>query len=194
MPAVSVDRIEARGERGEDGLRIGLLADTHDDLVPWAEVRARIAGALDGVDAILHCGDLTTGRALRELGEIAPVLAVRSAADPDASPPALCDGPRIVQVGALAVGLVNTLSGPPVGAALGTELRFPELAPERVAESLFGRPVEVIVYGGSHVACVSSAAGILFVNPGSPSLAKETTLGVLAVHGRSATARIVPVA
>jgi predicted phosphodiesterase len=61
---------------------IGLLSDTHDEFVDWAAVLSQIAAALDGVEVILHCGDITPLAAIGQLGEIAPVLAVRSAADP----------------------------------------------------------------------------------------------------------------
>ena len=73
--------------------RIGLIADTHDDAVSWDEIHPRTVEAFGGVDLILHCGDLTTTGVLDRLAEIAPVVAVRSAADPPAEPPRLVDGP-----------------------------------------------------------------------------------------------------
>ena len=77
-------------------MRIGLIADTHDELVAWDEVLARVAVAFDGVELILHCGDLTTMRALDDLAGLAPVVAVRSDADPPPAPPRLLDGPHVL--------------------------------------------------------------------------------------------------
>jgi len=173
------------------GGRLGLVADTHDELVDWGTVLPRIAAALAGVDGILHCGDLTSAEALAGLHEIAPVLAVRSPADPEEAPPELVDGPRLVEAGELMIGLVNTLAGPPVGAQTDPVLGFPELPAAEVGPEVFGRPVQVVVFGGSHVACLASAGGVLFVNPGSPSLAKTLTVGLLEVHGSVATPRIL---
>ena len=176
-----------------DAQRIGLLADTHDDLVDWPQVCTRISAALDGVEAILHCGDLCTPAALESLRKIAPVLAVRSQADPQAAPPELVDGPRIVEAGGIAIGLINALNGPPIEAELEPELRFPGLSAGRIGGEVFGRPVDVVVFGGSHVPCVASSAGVLFVNPGSPSLAANLTAGRLNVADGVVSARIVPV-
>jgi hypothetical protein len=47
-----------------------------------------VVEAFGHVDLVLHCADLTTTAVLDRLGEIGPVVAVRSAADP----PRLFDG------------------------------------------------------------------------------------------------------
>ena len=56
--------------------RIGVVADTHCpefiDRLP-----ERLFGALNGVDLILHAGDINGASTLEELGRIAPVQAVR---------------------------------------------------------------------------------------------------------------------
>lgn len=62
--------------------RVGVISDTH---IP-DRVRSLFSGVLDGlqaskVDLILHAGDISIPRVLSELGEIAPVLAVRGNRD-----------------------------------------------------------------------------------------------------------------
>jgi len=99
-----------------EGRRFGLLADTHDNLVEWPDILERIRTALGAVDGIIHCGDLSTRRALEDLSKLAPVWAVRSSADPVESPPDLVDGPRILQVGGVRIGVVNSLSADPIKA------------------------------------------------------------------------------
>ena len=151
--------------------RIGLIADTHDDIVPWPTVAVRVAEAFASVDLILHCGDLTTTDVLDQLETIAPVLAVRSAADPPPAPPRLVDGPRVVDAGAVAIGLVNTLVDDP--------------------SAVFDRSVDVVVHGGTHTASVDTSGPMLLVNPGSPTLADVPSVAVLELRGRSPRATIV---
>ena len=52
-------------------MKIGVLSDTHDLL------RSEVLDALQGCDAILHAGDISSRRILDRLEEIAPVKAVR---------------------------------------------------------------------------------------------------------------------
>ncbi len=52
-------------------MKIGVLSDTHDLL------RKDVTDALQGCDAILHAGDISSRRILDRLEEIAPVKAVR---------------------------------------------------------------------------------------------------------------------
>ena len=155
-------------------MRIGLVADTHDEVVPWDQVHAKIADAFSGVELILHCGDLTTLTVLDRLEEIAPVLAVRSPGDPPPAPSRLLDGPRVVDVGGTSIGLVNTLEGHP--------------------EELFDRSVAVVVHGGTHDGRIESLDGILLVNPGSPTLANDVSVGILEVgeNPRAALVHLAP--
>jgi len=155
-------------------VKIGLIGDTHDDIVAFDTIEGAVTEAFSGVELILHCGDLTTLGLLDRLGAIAPVVAVRSAADPAAAPPRLLDGPHLLEAGGLTVGLVNTLG-------------------EADPAVLFGRPVDVVVHGGTHAASVTRDGGRLSVNPGSPTLADETTVAVLEIGDGAATATIVPI-
>jgi putative phosphoesterase len=153
-------------------VRIGLVADTHDEIAPYDAVADKLAGAFDGVELILHCGDLTTTGVLDRLGELAPVVAVRSANDPSPEPPRLVEGPHILEVGGLVIGLVNTLGDADPG-------------------ELFGRPVDVVVHGGTHAASIERTGGVLRVNPGSPTLAEEVTVAVLDIADGRAEPTVV---
>lgn len=154
-------------------MRIGLVADTHDEVVPWDQVHDKIADAFVGVELILHCGDLQTMGVLDRLEEIAPVLAVRSEGDPPPAPPRLVDGPRVVDAGRTSIGLVSRLAGPP--------------------EKVFDRSVGVVVHGGTHEGSIESIDGILLVNPGSPTLADDVSVAILEV-GENTSAVLVHLA
>ena len=52
-------------------MKIGVISDTHGRL------RADVRRALAGCSYILHAGDIDREEILEELGEIAPVCAVR---------------------------------------------------------------------------------------------------------------------
>jgi uncharacterized protein len=147
--------------------KIGLIADTHDNLVEWDAIQPRVAQVFDGVDLIVHCGDLSTVGVLDRLGEIAPVVAVRSPADPPADGERLFDGPHRIEHADGAIAVVNALG----------EQTFDDVA--------------VVAHGGTHQASVERRAGQLVVNPGSPSLAETVTVAVLELDGGRAEATIV---
>ena len=56
-------------------MRIGILSDTHGTL------RGEVTRALQGVDHIIHAGDIDNQTILHRLEQIAPVTAVRGNAD-----------------------------------------------------------------------------------------------------------------
>ena len=137
--------------------RVGLVADSHSDLCDWSAVLEQVRGAFGAVDLVLHCGDITTVEALDDLETIAPVRATRSEGDPPPNPPRLVDGPTIVDVG---------------GRAIALAFARPDSAPEGVA---------AVVFGGTHAASVETIDGVLWVNPGSPSLAQARSVAVMTV-------------
>jgi putative phosphoesterase len=167
------DRIEGR--------RFGLLADTHDALVDWPAALTTIRAALGAVDGIIHCGDLTTASALETLARIAPVWAVRSAGDPLEAAPTLIDGSRVLEVDDVRIGVVCSLAASPIEAQTDPTVRFGRVAGADVAQRLFGGAVDVCCFGGTHRAETLASGGTLFVNPGSPTLAKQRSVAVLTI-------------
>ncbi len=143
MPAAprptSTDRA-ARGAPRPASLVIGVLSDTHGHLYPEVERE------LEGVDHILHAGDLGTSDVLAALRRIAPVTAVRGNVDMGGWADAL---PSRAEV---------ELGG--VCFAVG------HIAPRADGVGLAGQPV-VVVAGHSHVAAEEWRAGVLYLNPGS---------------------------
>lgn len=175
--------------------RFGLVSDTHDDRVDWPLAVEKIRAAFGPVDAIIHCGDLCTPRAIETLGALAPVWAVRNpATDPPPASPMLVDGPRVLEVGASGIGVVFSLSTEPVRAETDPVLRFSGLGPDAALQALFGGKVDVCVFGGTHSPIVAQAGGTLFVNPGSPTLAKSRSVGVLTLEDGLASVEIVAIA
>ena len=161
------------------GRRFGLVADTHDVLVDWPDALARLHDAWGAVDAILHCGDLTSPAALETLAAIAPIYATRNDGDPPAAPPAIAEGPRLFAIGGVRVGLIFSLGQAPLD--------------QTAATRAFGGPIDVCVHGGTHEASIAELGGVLFVNPGSPTLAKTRTAATLTIENGRASAQIVEI-
>lgn len=166
-------------------MKIGLLSDTHIT-GDAEELDPEVAKAFEGVELILHAGDVYVPSVLDQLEAIAPVLCARGNGDRDLAQDPRVKEAHVLWVEGMAIGLIHGLDYPE-----------PEWRPlERAVEREFGRWVDVIVFGDTHVAVVNRCKGILLVNPGSlifpnglPDL--PGTLGILEVAGARAEARII---
>ena len=114
---------------------IGLISDTHGLVRPQALV------ALEGVDIILHAGDVCGDGILEELAGIAPTFAVGGNCDSDPKLP-----PHILKV----IGSVRILVH----------------HGHRHLNEAVHQP-DVVVTGHTHVPLIETVDGVLRVNPGS---------------------------
>lgn len=121
---------------------IGLISDTHGLLRP------EVFKAFEGVDLILHAGDVGEG-VLAELETIAPVRAVYGNTDPPGMP-------------GLSKAIDMTAEGVRIHVSHGHEVGSP--TPERL---LARYDADVIVYGHTHRQLVTNADGRWVVNPGA---------------------------
>jgi len=138
---------------------VGLISDTH------GLVRPEVYEALQGVEMILHAGDVGGFAVLAELGTIAPVHAVSGNTDPPGEP-------------GLVIERAFRLEGVTIHVSHGHELGRP------TAERLLARyDADVIVYGHTHRPLLERSGPRLVVNPGAagprrfdlkPSVAKLT--------------------
>jgi uncharacterized protein len=123
-------------------MKIGVISDTHGYLDP------RVRGLFEGVEHILHAGDIGHGSIIVELEQVAPVTAV----------------------------LGNNDFGLPYRETEVIELatrRFllhhivaPETPDERLKSRLARESPDVVVFGHSHRPHCQTLDGILFFNPG----------------------------
>jgi uncharacterized protein len=126
-------------------MRIGLISDTHGNLRPG------VFDALEGVDLILHAGDVGSRDIIVELEAVAPVYAVLGNTDVFALWPGAGELVRLEVEGSRIV-LVH-------GHRLGSP------TPERLAAEY--PDADIIVYGHTHRQRVDEVAGCLVVNPGA---------------------------
>jgi len=133
--------------------RIGVLADTHipsrSKQLPEALLRA-----FDGVDLILHAGDILTPEVLTSLGAMAPTVAVAGNNDP--------------QDLALALGTQKELllNGYRIGLTHG-HIGEGKSTVERALSHFHG--ADCVVFGHSHLPYCAWHSDTLAFNPGSPT-------------------------
>jgi uncharacterized protein len=163
-------------------MRVAVLADTHAPL-RWRSCPPEVARNLEGVDLILHAGDVCRAWVLEELRGFAPVRAVlgnndtRDVADWGAPETLTLD------LDGLRVGMVHD-AGPASGRARRMRGRFPRS--------------DLVVFGHSHVPLdLAGGEGPRLLNPGSPTDRRRQPRGTMALlraeAGALAQARIVPV-
>jgi hypothetical protein len=139
-------------------MKIGVVSDTHGLLRPEA------ARALEGVEQILHLGDVGKASVLKELGKIAPVMAVRGNVDREGP---LRELPE-TEVAMIADRYVYMLH----------DLKTLHLDP---AAGKFA----AVLSGHTHVANFYRRKGVLYFNPGSCGPRRfrlPVTVGLLMVH------------
>ena len=159
-------------------MRIGLISDTH---IPEARhaLWSQAFVAFEGVDLILHGGDMHDLSVIDELEKVAPIHVARGDGDDGGGGrPVQPDDPRVKEVwtldlGGLAVGLTHALPIPEMPPSMTVARALDRLFPER-------RP-DVVVYGDSHVEAIGVFDGVLCVNPGSPTYPHnyDTELGTI---------------
>lgn len=161
-------------------MRVAVVSDTHAPR-HWKSCPSAVAQHLNGVDLILHAGDVCTANVLDELAAFAPVRVVLGNND----------GPDVAAWGAPPT-LEFDLDGVPVamlhdsGAATGRTARMRRRFPS----------ARLVVFGHSHIPWDTELDGQRLFNPGSPTDRRRQpvgTMGLLEIcGGRLRAARIVP--
>ena len=181
-------------------MKIGLISDTHS-AGSGKDLPSQVLHAFEGVDLILHCGDLECLGVLDVLESVAPVLAVRGYEDPIEPGERLARTTRVVQVEDMAIGMIHDIQwpGPHVGTgANGDYLHFPPGSARDLLTRKFQQPVDVVIFGDTHEELICLRDGVLLVNPGSPTYPGRRhppgslgTVGLLEVQGATASVSLV---
>ena len=124
----------------ENFILIGVISDTHGLLRPEA------MAALRGAEHIVHAGDVGKPEILQQLGEIAPVTAVRGNIDKGTWALKLPET-QVVELSGITIYVLHDL---------GTL----DLKPQAAG-------FEVVISGHSHVPKQEMRDGVLYFNPGS---------------------------
>ncbi len=119
---------------------IGIISDTHGLLRPEA------LAALEGVDLIVHAGDIGGPDIIPQLQRIAPVYAIRGNVDRPAWTSELSET-QIVEAGELLIYVLH-------------DLQQIDLDPAAAG-------FHFVVYGHTHEPAVRQTQGVIYLNPGS---------------------------
>lgn len=122
---------------------VGLISDTHGLLRP------EVFPALEGVEMILHAGDVGGQDVLDELGAVAPVHAVFGNTDSPGDP-------------SLRARLALDIDGLSIHVSHGHEVGSP--TPEKL---LARYTADILVFGHTHKPLVERSGGRIVVNPGA---------------------------
>jgi putative phosphoesterase len=200
--------------------RVGVLSDTHvgDAL---GELPPGVTAAFDGVDLILHAGDITTVAVLDRLRACAPVVAVQGNHDRAAGLGLPTEA--VVCIGSTRIGLTHGVRGRATEAAAiaaGIVRGRPVMA--GLARSLVHRfrDVDCVVFGHFHVPYLTRVGPTVVFAPGAvyvvesdpyggarglrgrvyqrfrrgiPESGRVPNVGILEISGGVITPRIVPV-
>jgi hypothetical protein len=162
-------------------MKVAVLSDTHAPRY-WKACPAEVARRLEGIDLILHAGDVCRAWVLEELAAFAPVRAVLG--NNDTADVAAWGAPEALRLDldGLPMAMVHD-AGPARGRPMRLHRRFPG--------------AELVVFGHSHIPLDLTADGVRIFNPGSPTDRRRQprgTMGLLRVEsGRLLEAAIVPV-
>jgi len=121
-------------------MKIGVVSDTHGLL------RLEVAQALAGVEQILHLGDVGKASVLKELGKIAPVMAVRGNMDRE-GPLRELPETKVVMIADKYVYMLHDMNSLHLDPAAG---KF-----------------AAVLSGHTHVPSSCRRKGVLYFNPGS---------------------------
>lgn len=175
-------------------MKIGVLSDSH---IPASTRRLpeQVFHAFNGVDLILHAGDIYTAAALDDLESLAPVLAVGESIDLAIGQPRV-EVKRVLELEGVRIGMVHRLYLPGVAGEVFPGTLTPHVA--RAIESLFGTPVDACIFGDTHYEVLERHGGVLVLNPGSPTLPRQMmrlgTVGLIEVRDGNVTAHLVSLA
>jgi uncharacterized protein len=162
---------------------IGLISDTHIPEIVQT-LPSRVKEVFNGVDLILHAGDIFIDTVLEELGTIAPVLAARGDDDYQIR------DKRMEEVQNL------TLDGLNVYVIHSSHYFARDLIQHPEKHNLEKAP-DVVVFGHTHRDIVQAVGNSLLVNPGSATFPyyqlRLGTVALLSIKAGKAEAHIVPI-
>ncbi|WP_078546594.1 metallophosphoesterase family protein [Litchfieldia alkalitelluris] len=135
-------------------MKIGVISDTH---IPkrGTSIPTTVLEGLRGVELIIHVGDWQDMSVYQQLTQIAPVEGVAGNVD-DEEIKQKFGKRKVLSLNGFEIGVVH-------GDGKGkTTLK-------RVTESFSGQPLDLILFGHSHIPYHQKHNGVIYFNPGSPT-------------------------
>ncbi len=139
-------------------MRIGVLADTHIPKTAKA-IPEKVLKAFNDVQLIIHAGDIVEEPVLRQLEMVAPVVAVYGNRDSETLKRILPEK-KIIELEGFRIGIFHGHGDK------GTTM-------QRLPGFFQGVSLDCIIFGHSHIPYIEKINGILYFNPGSPTVKKR---------------------
>lgn len=144
---------------------IGVISDTHGLL------RQQVNTLFQGVDLIIHAGDIGKPSVLDELGTIASVVAVRGNMDYEGWAYTLAKT-EVAEIGQISVYVLHDIS--------------------RLDLDLSASGFLAVIHGHTHRARIEKHNSVLYINPGSAGPeSSRPTVAIMDIKGRLVNAGIV---
>jgi putative phosphoesterase len=153
--------------QSKENYLVGIISDTHGHLPD------SVAGAFEGVDLIIHAGDIGEPKIIEALEKIAPTIAVRGNMD---------FGPWAHQLATEKTIEINQTRIVVLHDVFRLKLKPGKAAPR------------VVISGHTHRPLQEENRGVLYINPGSagyPKFGRPATVARLHINAQSPRARIV---
>ena len=157
-----------------DRMKLGIISDTHGYLDP------QIHSIFQGVEAIIHAGDIEDEDILIELQAIAPVTAVRGNMD------------RFGRLTRQREFIGTSFDGTRV--FIVHDIGSPLAVKPRLRQSIERYLPHVVVFGHTHQPYSAYLRNVLYFNPGSASHGrggKKNSVGLLSCKNSQCTAEII---
>lgn len=157
-------------------MKIGVLSDTHIP-VRSPVVPPKVFQLFEGVDKIIHAGDIEEQRVLDELSAIAPVTAV--AGNMDSRLPGLPVKKKLI-INHIKIGIMHGAGGP-------RNNMHPFLLKQLAGQ-------DIIIYGHTHQACWQQEGNVWFMNPGSPTdqaIANYRSVGLITIDDQQISGQLI---
>ena len=154
---------------------IGVISDTHGVLNP------RVLDIFDGVDYILHCGDIGHPSIVDDLSQVAPVTGVLGTGDKVEDYP-------------FEKSLYRRWWE--IGVYINHRIGEPQDLKRGVAKDIETHNPQVILFGHTHESFNNRIDDRLFFNPGPAGRRKmkfPRSVGILEIEGQSVRGEIVPI-
>ena len=154
---------------------VGVVSDTHGYLNP------RVPELLQGVDHILHAGDIGDAGIIEELARIAPVTVVRGNNDRT--------GPESLYPEEVSLQLEG------FGFYLTHIVKVPKKPDDPAIDAYQKQAVDIVVFGHSHIALQQEMGDILFFNPGAAGKRRfkvVPSIGFLELEDGRVDGKIIP--
>ena len=154
---------------------VGVISDTHGYLDP------RVIPLLEGVEHILHAGDIGDAAIIDRLSGIAPVTTVRGNND-KAGPESLFPEEVTLEIGGCLVYLTHAV-------------KVPKTEEDPRIKRYMDWGANVVVSGHSHVPLQKQLGPVLFFNPGAAGKRRFKlfpSIGTLLLRDGEATGTIIP--